>query len=336
MKNILFTLLLLIATQLQAQYKYYKDSTYTQAFNYLGNGISLNQGMYWDDDDFDNIPIGFTFKIFNSTIDSLHLVSGNYFLTVPFDFNNVTHFTGIMPSAADLVDRDTSENASFSPISYITTGVAPNRIFKIEWANAGFYNGVFLGEYNDSTTFQIWLYENGHHIEIHYGASNHVSDITDLYDGANGPLFAIFDSLDVNTGGVNIFYYINGNVANPYKDSLFNLNLPNTPGINGIPTSGSVYRFSPKIIQTGGTGYSVFTKQENYWIDYFAQTQMLHIDNLQSEACTYMITDAQGALIDKGTIPKGRKTITTQSYAQGMYIVTLLSQNNRASYKFIK
>lgn len=336
MKKLAILYLLFLATQLQAQYKYYKDSTYTTPFNYLGNGISINQGMYWDDDDFENIPIGFTFKIFNSTIDSLNLLSGNYFLTVPFDINNVTHFTGIMPSAADLVDRDTSTMGSYSPISYTTTGTAPNRIFKIEWANAGFYNGIFSGEYNDSTTFQIWLYENGHHIEIHYGASNHVSDVIDLYDGASGPLFAIFDSLDINTGGVNKFYYMNGNVANPYMDSLFNLNLPNTPGINGLPASGTVYRFSPKITQTGGTGYSVFTKQENYWIDYFAQSQMLHIDNLQSDAFTYMITDAQGALIDKGTIQKGRKSISTSMYAQGMYIVTLQSQNNKASYKFIK
>lgn len=336
MKKLFFFTLLFVAIHTQAQYKYYKDSTYSMPFNYIGNGISINQGMYWDDDDFENIPIGFSFKIFNSTIDSLNLLSGNYFLTVPFDINNVTHFTGIMPSAADLVDRDTSTMSSFSPISYMTTGTAPNRIFKIEWANAGFYNGIFFGEYNDSTTFQIWLYENGHHIEIHYGASNHVSDVTDLYDGANGPLFAIFDSLDINTGGVNIFYYMNGNVANPHMDSIFNLNLANTPGINGIPTSGTVYRFSPKITQTGGTGYSIFTKQENYWVDYYAQTQILHIDNLQSEAFTYMITDAQGTIIDKGIIQKGRKSISTSLYAQGMYIVTLQNKNSRTSYKFIK
>jgi hypothetical protein len=140
-----FILLCLISNfPLRAQYTHYEDTSWVSSFNYLSSATSVNNGVFWDDDSY-SIPIGFMFKFFNDSTNTIYLDgefgSGAMLLTKPSTMSTV-HISGMMPNGADLQDKDTSAMGSFSPISYALTGTVPNRIFKMEWRNAGFFNAI--------------------------------------------------------------------------------------------------------------------------------------------------------------------------------------------------
>lgn len=338
MKKILLSLLVLIAMQASAQYKHYRDSTYAMPFNYLSGATSANNGQWWDDDTF-VVPLGFNFRLFNDSVNQVTIWGSGAIVSTSPDPDNANFITGIVAHGSDLLDRDTTANNSFSPISYTTSGVAPNRIFKLEWRNAGFYNAVSNGNYSDSVTFQLWLYETKHFAELHYGNGNYISPNLDLYDGGPGAWFGIFDSLDANSPNADcrVMYSFAGNLNAPHLDSLFNLNFNAPPGVNGNPVAGTVYRFIPKTGTGGGaTSYQTLITQVNYNIDYYSHHQQLRIDIFSKDHFQYILTDINGRLIKNGKISQGRTTIPTEDLPAGMYVIKLFSEKENTSFKFIR
>jgi len=338
MKKILILLALLIPSLTFAQYKYYKDSSYTQGFNFLSGGTSVNSNTFWDDPEF-AIPIGFTFHLFNDTINTVHIsaeVGLGGFLTTETVTPSTTYSSGIIAFGSDIQDRDTSENSSFSPISYTLSGTAPSRIFKLEWKNAGFYNAIDNGIYADSVNFQLWLYEGSDAVEMRFGNGNYVSPLIDLYDGGPGPLVGLFDSLNINTADARMFYFMKNSVTSPTLDSttnVFSSGLP--PGMNGNPVAGSVYRFIPKkgSISTGYTAFNTLVSNE---MSYSTERNELRIDIYNNETFQYSIFDMQGHPVSTGSVSKGRKLINTGSLASGMYIVKLSSAKENNTCKFVR
>jgi len=107
-----------------------------------------------------------------------------------------------------------------SQISFVTEGVSPNRITKIQFRNAG-----FVGDetHSDKINFQVWLHESGKLYELRYGPKTVVP--IRAMNGAYGPFLGI---------GAQ---YMRGTPASPLLGTL-------DYGMNGIPDSGRVYRFS--------------------------------------------------------------------------------------------
>tara|TARA_Y100001954_G_C15793431_1_gene596308 strand:+ start:591 stop:1595 length:1005 start_codon:yes stop_codon:yes gene_type:complete len=147
----------------------------------------------WDDPEF-SVPIGFTFSFLGNEIETLDQVGlGSLIAGTPS--SGVPLFYGLMPVSFDLADRGLVEEEP-SLIRYQTTGMPGERVFAIEWYNAGLYEEVFKTDSSateSSLNFQIWLYENDYVIEFRYGSCIY----PDPFDPFSEPgLAAIF--LDFN------------------------------------------------------------------------------------------------------------------------------------------
>lgn len=208
----------------------YSFSITTGTYLNLTESISLNNNQIWDDPEF-NLPIGFTFRLFDIAIDSLYSGFGvGGMLSSRYDSNFDSLFL-ILPFEADLIDRGDISGVSQSPISYKLEGTPGTRILKIEWRNAGFYEeGDLFGTLNDYINFQLWLYEGSNSIEIHFGANMVTNPILN-YSGETGAVLGLSDYDLTNA------YLLSGSPSNPIMvDSLVFL--------NGTPTDGDIYKFS--------------------------------------------------------------------------------------------
>jgi len=115
---------------------------------------------------------------------------------------------------------DDIQNIGFAP-RYVTTGTAPNRIFKIEWKSEWNYNsGAAV------MSFQVWLYETTNVIEYWYRQE------ADAVNSASASI-GIFDNSST-------YITLNNSSTSPTKQtSTFTTNIATKPA------TGQVYRFTP-------------------------------------------------------------------------------------------
>lgn len=336
MKRYLLLAILAIPLAVSAQYRFYKDSSYNQVFSFIPSPVSVNTNQFWDDPDF-SIPIGFSFRMFADTTDTLYMSSafgfGGLLTTKPVS-STTLNATGIIAHGSDLQDRDTTLSGSKSPIAYALSGTSPNRIFKLEWKNAGFYNAIDNGAFSDSVNFQLWLYEGSDVIEIHFGNGNYVSPNSDLYDGGPGPWVGLFDSVDNNLDG-RLNYYLKGSAAAPSLDSFSQSTFfPGVPGMTGNPTPGSVYRFTPK--QGVPSGYDNVVLHEDFRVNYFSERKTLSIEQFSHQPAAYTVVDLQGKVVMHGKITDQRQELSVATLAEGMYVLQLSRAGARLPFKFVR
>jgi hypothetical protein len=241
---LLFTTVLFFGLTAQAQFSYtFKDTT--TPYVPLTGATSVNGSVIWDEEDF-SVPIPFTWKMDNTI--SLNGIELSLSIASFFDqIVNTSDANGFMLIDADIADRGTLAGATtLSPVRYVTTGTSPNRIFKLELANAGFYSEYdAYGTMNDSFSVQVWIYETKNIVEFHYGPSK-ISHPGDYFNfTGTGPFTGYLKHVDIDNGNTGSLYYLKGNAGSPSVDSV---NLPSMPGsaLNSWPVAGKVYRFTPK------------------------------------------------------------------------------------------
>ncbi len=126
-------------------------------------GVDLDT-FNMDDASFNNLPIGFDFYLggamhnrmcvnTNGYIVLDTIAQGSFFNILSGQHNNV-----LAPFGADL--RGINANAS---LQYLTSGIAPNRVCVIQWANFSYFGG------QGNLNFQIKLYETSNCIKYVYG-----------------------------------------------------------------------------------------------------------------------------------------------------------------------
>ncbi len=193
----------------------------------------VDPGEPWDDPE-SSIPIGFTFQLFDLNIDSVYLGAGLGGEISNFDYGNI-----ILLFETDLEDRGNITEIPLSPITYKLEGATGNRIFKLEFKNAGFYEeDDSLETLNDYINFQLWLYEGTNKIEMHYGPNSIINPIID-YEGLQSAYIGLANS-ESNQ------YLLSGTPNNP------TVNVPpfvpdSAYTINGTPANGIIYTFSKNI-----------------------------------------------------------------------------------------
>ena len=171
-------------------------------------------------------PIGFDFKFFGRTNNRI-IVKNNG--TAAIERLDMPQFNdNIYISFAKLQSR-TQTAPWVSKIVYLTEGVSPNKIFKLEYNNVGFEDG----DSSHFTNFQLWLYETSNIIEMHYGPNNFDSTCWWYKKGA----YVGLDTMNSYT-----LFLLAGSPSNPTL-------LEADTQLIGGPANGIIYRFSP--INTG-------------------------------------------------------------------------------------
>lgn len=196
-----------------------------------------------------NLPIGFSFRYLGTNYTTITMNSNGfaYFGTGTFTgtsepwVNNLAAGitagpTGVRPIIAPLwADMDMTNTSN---MKYTTTGVAPGRVFTMEWLNAKWdYNAA-----NAGMSFQVKLYETSNIIEFIYRQESGALSVP--ADGASIGLTA------TATGSGN-FSSLNNSGATPTPSTTTETN-----NIITKPATGQIYRWDPTYCAAGGTSTS--------------------------------------------------------------------------------
>lgn len=330
------TVIIILGLTLNIQAQSYTFSVSNGSYSDLVGGISLNNGMTWDDPQF-TIPIGFNFQYFDITISHLFIED----FALGGLLTNDTSETGIIPLlipyGADIIDRgydfnaDSSTTGSLSNISYLIEGAAGNRILKIEWKNVGFYSE--LGDDNistDYTNFQLWLYEGTNDIEIHFGPTS-VTQPSLSYDGETGTYVTFISEYDIENGVlINDGIILEGNASSPTM-KLFS-NFDSLTFLNGTIPNGTIYKFSNN--NTGIFEFKnstidvlIYPNPSNDYFNVVFAKEDIKVDSL-SILNTYGKTVKEISYVGNG--------IDISDLTNGVYFVQINTAKGQSTKKLIK
>ena len=290
-----------------------------ELYNPLEKATLIDSSSYdyengWDDPEF-SVPIGFTFSFLGNEIESLDQI-GLGSLMFGMATSQAPLFCGLMPVGFDLADRGIAgEDPSL--IRYQTTGNPGERVFAIEWYNAGLYEEIFESDTVpvSSLNFQIWLYETDHSIEFRFGSMMYPAFEPEFDDQVITSIF-----LDYN------FSSDEGNIltlsGHPAFCFLENINSADDLGIYSLSyyVNSMVYRFEPTSIP--------FNMDENNLLSYSIYpnptSNKLTVDlgDLNGLNTNIKLYDASGKIIfEKESISS--QTIDVSEFATGMYSLEL-------------
>lgn len=328
-KNILAFVITLASAGVFAQLPvgpHYLFTTYTSVFTPLEEGVSLDGGMIWDDPTW-TVPLGFTFYTANDTITTLYV--GELGTTV-YGIQDDSLSDVFLPYFDDIANAD--NDTLVSPVSYVVEGPPGFQICKIEWMNVGFYEDwAANGTYTNTTSFQLWLYENSNIFEYHYGPSN-ISDPSTIHM-FGAPAAAFLENLNQNTGfDWEGFYSVTGNTDAPTITTVTNAEVLAAQGIpsyallNGEPAEGTVYRFAPTFVNVEENSLATFDVFPN------PTSGLLNVFNPTQESVAAQILSAEGKVIQVETLTSGRNAIQTDKLSSGFYLLRI----NGTCSSFIK
>ncbi len=285
-KKLVLTLVILLGSFVSnAQNIYYFDVDFQPYQSLNQQGVTLNENNIWDEPKF-AVPLGFEFFFFDARIDTLFTGDGiGAFLhnlpkpeLTPSESNRF-----IVPYETDLQDRGALAGTdSESPIVFRWEGFPGQRIFKMEWANAGFFDErEEYGTMNDFVNIQLWIYEATSVIEFHYGESQ-ISDPIVNFFGLNGPTIGIMSSV------LSLPIVL---IGDPESPDLTN-DLSVAVGLDATPPSGTVYRFTPDLETVNPISsnsiiepnFSIIQNQQNQQISILSeQPQLIKLYNLNGQ-----------------------------------------------------
>lgn len=330
MKNKILALLLTLASAgvfaQQAVGPHYVFTNYSSSFTPLEEGVSLDGGMIWDDPTW-TVPLGFTFYTANDTITTIYV--GEMGSTV-YGIQDDSLSDIFLPYYDDIANAD--NDTLVSPVSYKVEGPPGFQICKIEWLNVGFYaEGSMSGTFNNTTSFQLWLYENTNVFEYHYGPSN-ITDPT-LVHMFGAPAAAFVENLNQNSGFEwGGFWGVSGTPDSPTitplttNEVLIAQGIPSYALLNGEPAEGTVYRFAPTFINVEENSLASFDVYPN------PTSGILNVFNPTQENIAAQILSSEGKIVSVETLAAGRNTIQLNHLAAGFYVL----RANGVSTSFIK
>ena len=313
--------LLNISAKALAPFRYtFKDTTvsYTPL---PANATSVNGTHIWDEEIFIN-SMPFTWVLDSTN----QLTKCNLFLYSSGVYNNLnsSFLTGFTFGLVDLPDRGNIDSvASRSSIRYLVTGATPNRIFKLEIANAGFYTELDLyGTLNDSVNLQLWIYEGSNVVEIHYGSSqiSHFNDYFDLGNGSSSVIIGLLHQIS-QTSQSGTFYYLTGA---PASISVQSVSFPNTPsnGLAAWPANGKVFRFTPKVKPAS---ISDLTALGNVKVYPNPASTSLHLEGVAAGTKATMYSMLGQPVLQ--TVVTGNQTLDIATLPAGVYKLVLTNKD---------
>lgn len=295
----------------------YTLATRAEAYVPLTGATSLSKGSLWTADSMFTANIGFSFKMAGVPTTKVHMIGGTSAVAALTAVQS-----GFILMGASLMDRGQMQGVSKSDIRYATSGTTGNRIFKIEVKNAGFEDELdTYGELKDSISMQLWLYEAGNVVEFHYGPSmiSHFSDYFPLK-----MLAGYLKNMDTSTATFEKLYLLNGAPTTAKLDSI--TNFSSAKGLNAVPPSGTVYRFTPKSSTTTGISQVAAGTLAVVYPTQFKN--QLIIEQHGARVLDYTITGMTGQILSQGRLSTGNATLDVSALAAGTYILRLCDFEN--------
>ena len=315
----------------------YTLTTITDPYVPLTGGTSLVGTSIWTDSSVIAAPLPFAYHLGGTPVTVFNIVGGGLNGMATDTAVSATTLSAFVAMDAVLEDRGQVDGVqSLSPARYRVDGVAPNRIFKAEIANAGFQAEYDAHEtMNDSVSYQLWLYEGTDVFEMRYGPAK-ISDSSDyfntLYPGL--PLIGYVKNVDQNSGSFDAIYSLAGNTSSPYVDSLILTGTQHVPNpISGYPSSGTVYRFTPG---NTATGVSAAALLQALTVAPVPCTTTLNITYKQADMANYTILAANGAVVGYGILATGNNPVNVAALPAGTYLLEVKNSTTAAASRFVK
>lgn len=312
MRTLLATAFAAIAAAAHAQFPY-TASAFTQTYAPLPAGYTvLDVPAGWDDP---VVPFALPFvaEIGGDETNTLS-VSG---LGIELFAENESGLLHILwPVTLDIMDVSAAGDVAAGDAStYRTavTGTAPNRIFKLEYHNAGFYNEIELsGTSTQRMNAQVWLHEATGVIEYHFGP-NTVTDWMALSDGLMASALLLdFDYYSY----AGLVLAASGPVAEPVWSEYNDLGvwIQSMAAISGMPENGQGYRFTP----AGVTGVAL-PSEPSFGLAPNPASEAVTVAN-GGQALTLRIFDPTGRAVEALTLQPGeRRVLDVSGFAPGVY-----------------
>ena len=332
MKNILLLLsILVIKNILIAENVPYFSTTSTETYTELNNPISVNNGELWNEDSTYLISFDFDFTVFNQTYNSINIDAGG---GIAFPGANPKYFLIYNLPFGGYLLKDRGVESSLSDISYEVVGEEGQYIIKIQWENAGFVQSYSTSDISDFVDFQIWIFQEDAHFELHFG-DNHAGPGTYGYpdvtsDPDPGPSIR-FNYDDCS----NILSYYSA-ADNPSYD-YFDMCSPNFSFIDGTPSNGTIYIITPNdnyvgISENDMKSFKVFPNPANDIIYIENNNELLDIESVY-------IVDMFGKVILEfygNETTNSILTLNIETISEGIYFIRILSKGNLVTKTFIK
>lgn len=205
----------------------------TDLYENLQNPTILTNGVVWDEETF-LLPLGFTFYVGNKGFDTVAINANGYLTFV----NNVVSetYAAMIFGNVDLQDRGAGTVTAKSPISYQIDGNMGSQVVKIQYKNAGFFDGIS----SDSVSFQVWIYENLDKIEYRFGGVS-ISNPTLVFQGNTGAICGLFTA---NANNLNTGFTLANSAIFPDTAQFTAIDLFNLPSLNDLIPENTVYTFA--------------------------------------------------------------------------------------------
>lgn len=322
MKKILLSLLLSFTLTAYSQELPYTFTVLNEPYLPLSEAISAVENATWDDPVV-LVPIGFTFQLIDEAISQIY-ISGPGGQIVSAAQEDSLNF--LAPYLADLVDIG-YDTASYSPLRYSIEGPPGNQIFKLEYANAGFYDEVNgNGTAINIVNFQLWLYQGSNIIEYRFGPNNVPDSQTLQFLG--GPLIGLGTGAP-NGGGWQNFWILGGNPQEPTISNWTDFNTMPTV-LDGEPADSTVYRFAPTFV-----GVEEINSSSLFRIYPTVAEQTIQL-NLKTNTAVANIYNSVGTLVLSLPVTRGLQTLDLHNLSAGSYILTISDGNTIYREQFIK
>ncbi len=312
----------------------YKLSVLNQPYMPIPDAANLVSDV-WFNSDYYILPIPFGFKIDTLDCNAPYIAGGS---TIVTDSGKTT-VSSFFLTDANLIDKGFlgSDISFLSPIRCKTEGTAGTRIFKLEIANAAFFNELVYGTQVDSVYMQLWLYETSNIVELRYGPS-HISHAYNYFPNKGFPCVGYIQDVDSNLTGN--YYILGGNPDSPFVETIHAINgiLATKPsGLNSFPSEGTVYRFTPRKLGIDEQINKAVTITRVYPTTCQNEIKIDYATDKPGYASSYTFYSVNGIATTTGRLlPNATTTVDISNAKAGIYILQLQTSEGVKIEKIIK
>ncbi len=299
----------------------------TEVYVPLTSGIVVSSSTGWVEPNY-SIPLGFAFQIGDTVVNTFNLASN----VVGTGTVNSAVTTGFMLTGAQLCDRGLSKLKSESPLRYDVSGVEGQRVFKFEYANAGFAEEYFQYHTNaDHLNLQIWLYEESGAVEYRFGASS-VAHQADYFPEHSGVFIGFVRNYGVNTRDAESQYLLSGSAMQPSIE--YGGQTQSAKGLTGLPPAGTVYRFVP--VRKQPATLHTISQEKRMTVFPVNCRDFIQVVNPLHEETRFELLSAGGGCVQRGDLQHGGNRISTGGLTEGMYILVVNAPSGTELHRIIK